>query len=191
MMRMMIKVGLIFKRPKPPIVSEALALSVVSSVRMTTVLVSCDRALWAKCEERENQQDATIRCLLLTSVSTCFGYHYAHLQENKDRVTAYGVLCWFCWMWLVAVVGRCVVGSEQCQFVASCWFSLSFDNGLFRFLWTATPLNLPLCPKFLRTLNIALIQVCPGLDPTRYVTISVTVEELNFLQVYKAFVSVS
>ena len=38
--------------------------------------------------ERENQQDATIRCSLLTSVSTCFGHHYAHLQENKDRVTA-------------------------------------------------------------------------------------------------------
>ena len=33
--------------------------------------------------KRENQQDATIRCLLLTSVSTCFGHHYAHLQENK------------------------------------------------------------------------------------------------------------
>jgi hypothetical protein len=36
--------------------------------------------------KREDQQDATIRCLLLTSVSTCYGHHYAHLQENKDRV---------------------------------------------------------------------------------------------------------
>ena len=42
--------------------------------------------------ERKDQQDATVRCLLLTSVSTCFGHHYAHLQENKDRVTAFGVL---------------------------------------------------------------------------------------------------
>jgi len=33
--------------------------------------------------KREDQQDATIRCLLITSVSTCFGHHYAHLQENK------------------------------------------------------------------------------------------------------------
>ena len=33
--------------------------------------------------KREDQQDATIRCLLLTSVSTCFGHHYAHLQVNK------------------------------------------------------------------------------------------------------------
>jgi hypothetical protein len=65
--------------------------------------------------KRENQQDATIRCLLLTSVSACFGHHYAHLQENKGPVTAFGVLFRFCWMWLVAVVGRCVVGCEQCS----------------------------------------------------------------------------
>ena len=38
--------------------------------------------------KREDQQDATVRCLLLTSVSTCLGHHYAHLQENKGRVTA-------------------------------------------------------------------------------------------------------
>jgi glycerol-3-phosphate acyltransferase PlsY len=63
--------------------------------------------------KKENQQDATIRCSLLTFVSTCFGHHYAHLQENKGPVTAFGVLFWFCWMWLVAVVGRCVVGCEQ------------------------------------------------------------------------------
>ena len=47
--------------------------------------------------------------------STCFGHHYAHLQENKTCVTACGVLRWFCWMWLVAVVGRCVVGCEHCE----------------------------------------------------------------------------
>ena len=45
------------------------------------------------CEERENQQDATIRCLLSTSVSTCFGHHYAHLQENKDHVLLHVVYC--------------------------------------------------------------------------------------------------
>ena len=64
--------------------------------------------------KREDQQDATIRCLLLTSVSTCFGHHYVHLQENKGPVTAFGVF-WFCWMCLVAVVGRCVVGCEHCE----------------------------------------------------------------------------
>jgi len=42
--------------------------------------------------KREDQQDATIRCLLLPSVSTCFGHHYAHLQENKGPVTAFLVL---------------------------------------------------------------------------------------------------
>ena len=57
--------------------------------------------------KREDQQDATIRCLLLTSVSTCFGHHYAHLQENKDPFNAFGALFWFCWMW------RCLVGCEH------------------------------------------------------------------------------
>ena len=61
----------------------------------------------------EDQQDAAIRCLLLTSVSTCIGHHYAHLQENTGAVTAFGVLFWFCWMWLVAVVGRCLAGCEH------------------------------------------------------------------------------
>jgi hypothetical protein len=65
--------------------------------------------------KREDKQDVTIRCLLLTSVSKCFGHHYAHLQENKCPVTAFGVLFWFCWMWLVAVVGLCVVGCEHCS----------------------------------------------------------------------------
>jgi len=45
--------------------------------------------------------------------TTCFGHHYAHLQENKGPVTALGVFFWFCWMWLVAVVGRCVIGCER------------------------------------------------------------------------------
>jgi len=44
--------------------------------------------------KKEDQQDATIRCLLLTSVSTCFEHHYDHLQENKGPITAIGVL--FC-----------------------------------------------------------------------------------------------
>jgi len=79
--------------------------------------------------KREDQQDATIRCLLLTtSVSKCFGHHYAHLQENKGPVTAFGVLFWFCWMWLVAVVGRCLAGCEQCSHPARQRFFLSTLN---------------------------------------------------------------
>ena len=67
----------------------------------------------SKVWREKNQQDLTIRCLLLTSISTCLGHHYAHLQENKGPVTAFGVLFWFCWMWLVAVVGRCLVRCEH------------------------------------------------------------------------------
>jgi hypothetical protein len=64
------------------------------------------------CEEREKtnkmQQLYVYYQLLSQHVS---GYHYAHLQENKEPVTAFGVLFWFCWMWLVAVGGRCLKGS--------------------------------------------------------------------------------
>jgi len=52
---------------------------------------------------------------IFNNFSTCFGHHYAHLQENKTYVIACGVLRWFCWMWLVEVVGRCVVGCEHCE----------------------------------------------------------------------------
>ena len=52
---------------------------------------------------------------IFNNFSTCFGHHYAHIQENKTYVTACVVLRWFCWMWLVAVVGRCVVGCEHCE----------------------------------------------------------------------------
>ena len=52
--------------------------------------------------ERKTRQDATIRCLLSTSVSTCFGHHYAHLQENKRPC--------YC-IWCTALVLLDVVGS--------------------------------------------------------------------------------
>ena len=52
---------------------------------------------------------------IINTFLTSFGHHYAHLQENKTCVTACGVLRWFCWMWLVAVVGGCVVGCEDCE----------------------------------------------------------------------------
>jgi len=52
------------------------------------------------------QQSDIYNQLLSQHVS---GHHYAYLQENKEPVTVFGVLLWFCWMWLVAVVGRCLV----------------------------------------------------------------------------------
>jgi len=36
--------------------------------------------------ERENQQDATIRCLLSTSVSVCFGHHYARNMLRQKLI---------------------------------------------------------------------------------------------------------
>ena len=36
-------------------------------------------------------------------------------RRTRPCVTACGVLRWFCWVWLVAVVGRCVVGCEHCE----------------------------------------------------------------------------
>ena len=90
-------------------------INLEGTVHFTLLKFISSNNSFVRCEERENHKDATIRCLLSTSVSTCFGHHYAHLQENKDRVTAYGALLWFCWMWLVAVVGRCVVGCEHCS----------------------------------------------------------------------------
>ena len=63
--------------------------------------------------KREDRQAATIKCLLLTSVSICFGHHYFHLQENKGPVTAFCVLFWFCWLWLVPVDGRCLAGCDH------------------------------------------------------------------------------
>ena len=64
--------------------------------------------------ERENQQDATIRCLLSTLSQHVSGIIMHIIRRIRPCVTACGVLRWFWWMWLVAVVGRCVVGCEQC-----------------------------------------------------------------------------
>jgi len=46
-------------------------------------LGSCDRASWAKCEERENQQDATIRCLLSTLSQHVSGIVMPILRRTK------------------------------------------------------------------------------------------------------------
>jgi len=43
--------------------------------------------------KREGQQDETIRCLLLTSVSTCFGQHCVHLQEIKGPLLLHLECC--------------------------------------------------------------------------------------------------
>jgi len=54
---------------------------------------------------------------------------YPSSGEQRPCVTACGVLRWFCWMWLVAVVGRCAdIVDNKHLIVASCWFSLSLSS---------------------------------------------------------------
>ena len=52
-------------------------------------------------------------------INLCLNMFWASLcpssGEQRPCVTAYGVLRWFCWMWLVVVVGCCVVGCEHCE----------------------------------------------------------------------------
>ena len=62
--------------------------------------------------KRENTNEMQqFRCLLSTTVSTCFGHHYARHQENKDRVLlrivfcAGSVGCGWLQLWGVALSG--------------------------------------------------------------------------------------
>ena len=60
--------------------------------------------------KRENQQDATNSIFIINlSISTCFGHHYAHHQENKT--VSYCMRCsdWVCRLWLAVVLWSCVV----------------------------------------------------------------------------------
>ena len=69
-------------------------------------------AVWRECKPtRCNNQMFVINfCLNMFRASLC-----PSSGEQRPCVTAYGVQRWFCWMWLVAVVGRCVVGCEHCE----------------------------------------------------------------------------
>jgi hypothetical protein len=111
----------------------------------------------ALCMKLENQQDATIRYLLLTSITTCFGHHYAHLQENKEPVTAFGVLFWFCWMWLGAVVGRCLEGSEHYEGFCStsnCCILLVFSLHILLTMHGHRYLKRPMCGSLMTFIQI-------------------------------------
>ena len=80
------------------------------------ILGFCDRASWANCEVREKtnkmqQLDVYYQHFLnMFRSSLC-----PSSGEQRPCVTARGVLRWFCCMWLVVVVGRCVVGCEHCE----------------------------------------------------------------------------
>ena len=75
---------------------------------------------------------------IINTFSTCFGHHYAHLQETKTCVTARGMLRWFCWMWLQVLLNQTaavVLCSNRLRVLnwkisRACWAFASF-----RFLW--------------------------------------------------------
>ena len=90
-------------------VSENKATACLTWNSIVGALGFCDRASWANCEVREKTNKMQ-QMFIFNNISTCYGHHYAHLQENKTYVTACGVLRWFCWMWLVAVVGALPCG---------------------------------------------------------------------------------
>ena len=57
--------------------------------------------------KRENQKDATISMFIIKlSVSTCFGHHYAHHQENKTVSYCMRCSAWLCRLWLAVVLWR-------------------------------------------------------------------------------------
>jgi len=101
------------------VISATSGDGVMSNLTFRT-LGFCDRASWANCEERERERERKpTRCNnQMFIINFCLNLFRASLcpssGEQRPCVTACGVLCWFCWMWLVAVVGRCVVGCEQC-----------------------------------------------------------------------------
>jgi len=75
--------------------------------------VTVHREQSVKREKTNKMQQSDIyyqHCLNMFRASLC-----PSSEEQRPCVTARGVLRWFCWMWLVAVVGRCVVGCEHCE----------------------------------------------------------------------------
>ena len=60
--------------------------------------------------KRENQQDATNSMFIIKlPISTCFGHHYAHHQENKTVSCCMRCSAWVCRLWLAVALWRCVV----------------------------------------------------------------------------------
>jgi len=64
--------------------------------------------------KREKQQNATNSMFIIKlSVSTCFGHHYAHHQENKTVSYCMRCSAWVCRLWLAVVLWSCVVSQPQ------------------------------------------------------------------------------
>ena len=114
------------------------------------------RFLWLHREQIVKRERKPTRCNnQMFYYQHCLNMFWASLcpssGEQRPCVTACGVLHWFCWMLLVAVVGRCVVGCEHCEGycltvlrcgVRALW-RLLFDHHSTRTLQCSAPQPLP------------------------------------------------
>ena len=65
--------------------------------------------------KRENQRDATNSMFIIKlSVSTCFGHHYVHHQDNKTVSYCMWCSAWVCRLWLAVVLWSYVVNCVHC-----------------------------------------------------------------------------
>ena len=54
--------------------------------------------------------------IIKLSISTCFGHHYVHHQENKTVSYCMRCSAWVCRLWLAVVLWSCVV---SCVYTAA------------------------------------------------------------------------
>jgi len=52
--------------------------------------------------------------IIKLSISTCFGHHYDHHQENKTLSYCMWCSAWVCRLWLAVVLWSCVVSRVHC-----------------------------------------------------------------------------
>ena len=102
---------------------------------------------------------------IFNNFSTCFGHHYAYLQENKTYLTACVMLRWFCCMWLVAVVGRCLVGCEHCE--GYCFRTLLRRRSFFPTVHNKCPsISVEIPASVFRMINTGLFEMIVGVLTT-------------------------
>jgi hypothetical protein len=82
------------------------------------VILLCFRLLWPCIVSKVWRERKPTRCNnQMFIINFCLNMFRASLWPasglQRPCVAAYGVLRWFCWMWLVTVVGRCFVGCEH------------------------------------------------------------------------------
>ena len=64
--------------------------------------------------KRENHQDATNSMFIIKiSISTCFGHHYTHHQENKTVCYCMRCSAWVCRLWVAVVLWSCIAATQD------------------------------------------------------------------------------